>query len=205
MGLSVLAKGVSAMVRTRSGKVWMWRWRRNPLRRRCDVVDAWIVILAWVIALAGSLIAGMSTNSAVAHGLDQERAERHPITSVLTEDAPGRTSASAVDDSHVWAPVRWTAPDGSTHTGRAKVHPGAKTGTRATVWIDRQGRLTPKPLAPEEASFQAAWSGLLVGLGVVGGVLGSAQVIRLRLTRRQLRQWDAEWVRVDTPWGWKTG
>jgi F0F1-type ATP synthase membrane subunit c/vacuolar-type H+-ATPase subunit K len=193
------------MAKTRCGKGWMWRWRRNPLRRRSDVVDAWIVLAAWLIALCGGVLTGLAAGSAVDHGLDRQRAERHPVSSVLTENAPGRTSASALDGSHVWAIVRWTAPDGSTHTGRAKVHPGAKAGTLATVWVDRQGRLTSKPLAHGEASFQAAWTGVLVGLGVAGALLGGAQLVRLRLARRQSRQWDEEWARVDTPWGWKAG
>lgn len=183
----------------------MWRWRRNPLRRRSDVIDAWIVLAAWVIALAAGLLAGLATGSAVDHGLDRQRAERQPVSAVLNEKAPGRTSAAAVDDSHVWANARWTAPDGTEHTGRTKVHPGTKTGTQVTVWIDRQGRLTSKPLSPGEASFQAAWTGVLVAMGTAVAVIGSAQIPRALLERRQLEQWDEEWARVDNPRGWKTG
>ncbi|WP_026151719.1 Rv1733c family protein [Streptomyces prunicolor] len=193
------------MARTRCGKVWMWRWRHNPLRRRSDVADAWILLAAWLIALCGGLLAGLAAGSAVGHGLDRQRAERHPVSAVLTVNAPGKTSASALDGSHVWATVRWTAPDGSTHTGQTKVRPDAKAGTLATVWLDRRGRLTSKPLAPGEASLQAAWTGVLVGLGAAGGLLVGAQLVRLRLARRQSRQWDEEWARVDTPWGWKAG
>lgn len=32
----------------------LWRWRRNPLRRREDVLEAWILLIVWlVVALAG--------------------------------------------------------------------------------------------------------------------------------------------------------
>ncbi|MEU6148103.1 hypothetical protein ABZ848_48185 [Streptomyces sp. NPDC047081] len=193
------------MAKTRCGKVWLWRWRRNPLRRRGDVVDAWIVLAAWLIALCGGLFTGLAAGVAADHGLQRHRTERHLVSAVLAENAPGRTSASALDNNHVWATVRWTAPDGSTRSGQAKVRPDAKQGTPATVWVDRHDRLASKPLTPGEASFQAAWTGVLVGLGAVGALLGGAQLLRLHLARRQARQWDEEWARVDTPWGWKAG
>ncbi|MCI3276704.1 Rv1733c family protein [Streptomyces cylindrosporus] len=193
------------MAKTRYGKVWMWRWRHNPLRRRSDVVDAWIVLAAWLIALCGGLFTGLTSGVTADHELDRQRAERHPLSAVLTENAPGRTSVSALDGDLVRATVRWTAPDGSTHTGLTKVRADAKAGAPATVWVDRQGRLTSKPLTPGDATFQAAWTGVLVGLGVAGALLGGAQLMRLQLARRQSRQWDEEWARVDTPWGWKTG
>ncbi|MFF7980154.1 hypothetical protein ACFZDK_13635 [Streptomyces sp. NPDC007901] len=193
------------MVRTRGARVRMWRLRRNPLRRRSDVVDAWILLAAWLIALAVGLITGLAAGSAVDHQLDRQRAERRTVPAVLTANAPGRTSASAVDDGRVWATVRWTAPDGSTHTGRTTVHPGAKAGTPVTVWIDRQGRLTSEPLAPVDAAFQVTWTGVLVALTTGGAVLGVTQLVRLRLERRRLERWDEEWARVDSPKGWKTG
>ncbi|MET7575044.1 hypothetical protein ABZT04_42260 [Streptomyces sp. NPDC005492] len=193
------------MTGTRTGGIRLWRWRHNPLRRRSDVIDAWMVLVAWLLALAGGLLAGLTTASAVDHGLDRQRTERHAVSAVLRERAPGRTSASAVDDSHVWATVRWTAPDGSSHTGQARVHPGTRTGARVAVWIDGQGRLTSKPLAPGEASLQATWSGALVAVGTAGAVLGGAQIPRVFLERRQLGRWDEEWARIDNPRGWKTG
>ncbi|MGW7169616.1 hypothetical protein ACWGH3_30930 [Streptomyces sp. NPDC054884] len=34
-----------------------WRWRRNPLRRQADIVEAWIVLAVWtVIVLGGTLV-----------------------------------------------------------------------------------------------------------------------------------------------------
>ncbi|MFI6662470.1 hypothetical protein ACIBL8_43985 [Streptomyces sp. NPDC050523] len=110
-----------------------------------------------------------------------------------------------MDDSHVWATARWTAPDDTAHTGRTKVHPGPKTGTRVTAWIDRQGRLTSKPLSPGEASFQATWTGVLVAMGTAVAAICSAQIPRTFLERRQLKRWDEEWAHVDNPRGWRTG
>lgn len=198
-------EGVSTMAGTRVGRLWTWRWRRSPLRRGSDLVEAWIVLAAWLIALAGSLLAGLTTADAVKRGLDQQRTERRPITAVLTEKADGSTSAQAVDDSRVWAGVRWTAPDGSSHTGRTEVRPSTPKGTLVTIWTDRQGQLVSKPLTPGDAEFQADWTGALAAAGTAGVVFGSAQLARAGLERRRLREWEEEWMRVDTRRGGRTG
>jgi hypothetical protein len=130
-----------------------------------------------------------------------------PFRSSLTKDLRALERRLAGQDAGIGP--RWQsrlghrAPDGSTHTGQAKVHPEAKAGTLATVRVDRQGRL--RPLTPGEASFQASWTGVLAGLGVAGSLLGGAQLVRLDLARRQSRQRDEEWARVDTPWGRTAG
>ncbi|MEU2879366.1 hypothetical protein ABZ651_24505, partial [Streptomyces sp. NPDC007070] len=44
-------EGVSKVTR-RAGVRW-WRWRRNPLRRTSDVVEAWLLLVAWTLAVLG--------------------------------------------------------------------------------------------------------------------------------------------------------
>ena len=39
----------------RSPKVWLWRWRRNPLRRRADVVEGWVVLGVGLLAVLAGL------------------------------------------------------------------------------------------------------------------------------------------------------
>ena len=36
----------------------------------------------------------------------------------------------------MWAEVRWTATDGSAHTGQTRVAPASTVGTPVTVWTD---------------------------------------------------------------------
>ncbi|MFF4751695.1 Rv1733c family protein [Streptomyces sp. NPDC002514] len=182
-----------------------WRWRRSPLRRRSDVVEAWILLAAWVIAVVGSIFAGLVAASTVDRNLAQQRAERHTVSAVVTEDAPHGPSARTPDGGHVWATVRWTAPDGSTHLARTEVPPAAPKGTQVTVWTDGQGRLTSRPMAGGDAAFQSVWTGALVAVATAGAVAGCAQLARGRLERRRLNQWAEEWERVDTRWGGRTG
>ncbi|MYW21330.1 hypothetical protein GT039_38670, partial [Streptomyces sp. SID2955] len=62
----------------RGPKVWLWRWRRNPLKRRADVVEAWVVLGACLLTVLAGVLAGLTATGSVEHGLARERAERRP-------------------------------------------------------------------------------------------------------------------------------
>ncbi|MEI5525467.1 hypothetical protein WB401_12950 [Streptomyces brasiliscabiei] len=170
-----------------------------------DVVEAWVVLGAWVFAVAGGLLAGLGVTGAVERSLDRRRAERRAVSAVLIEDAADRKSAQAVDDERVWGTVRWRAPDGAVRTGQARVSAESPAGTRVTVWTDRHGGLTSEPVTHQEAQAQAAMVGVVTAMGVGGIVLGGAWAVRGCLDRRRMARWDEEWARIDTPWGRKTG
>ncbi|MGI5198356.1 Rv1733c family protein [Streptomyces sp. CA-288835] len=193
------------MARTRHTTVRLWRWRSNPLRRRVDVVEAWLLLGAWLIALVGGLIAGLAAAEAVSRSVDRQREERRPVTAVLAENAPERSPTESVGDDLVWATVRWKTPDGNARTGEAQVKPEAKKGTRTTVWTDRDGTLMPQPLNEAEAVLQAVSAGLLAATGAGGAVWLTAWTVRGRLDQRRMREWDAEWERADMRWGGRTG
>ncbi|MFF8395247.1 hypothetical protein [Streptomyces sp. NPDC016172] len=193
------------MTRTRRGNVAgvrLWRWRNNPLRRRSDRLEAWTVLLAWVLAALGGVIAGLVAAGGVDRSLAEQRAESQAVRAVLTERAP-KTPQVTTDGSGghtVWATVRWTAPDGSQHTGRAEAEPAAAAGTRVTVWTDRSGELVDTPLTPTESMFQAAGTGVLAGAGTAATVWACGRLVRMRLDRLRLAAWDAEWARVGPQW-----
>ncbi|MER6283112.1 Rv1733c family protein [Streptomyces sviceus] len=123
-----------------------WRWRRNPLRRRSDVVEAWIVLATCLVALLGGLLAGEEAGAATEAGLTARRTAAHTVSAVLVEDAgAASTVPTSGTGETVRATVRWTAPDGSTRTGQARVEPGGAAGTSVTVWIDRGGNPVRTP------------------------------------------------------------
>ncbi|WP_059082510.1 Rv1733c family protein [Streptomyces scabiei] len=186
-------------------KVRCWRWRRNPLRRLSDVIEAWIILAGWVMALVGGLYAGLAAADAIERSADRQRTERREVSAVLAEDAKGKVPARAAGDPRVWATVRWTAPDGSTRTGEARVSATSPAGDRVTVWIDKSGHLTAPPLTDGQARSHAAAGGLLVATGVGGIALAAVRVARFHLNQRRMEQWAVEWERVDTRWGRKTG
>ncbi|MHA5048246.1 Rv1733c family protein [Streptomyces sp. SD15] len=185
-------------------KVWLWRWRRNPLRRRSDTLEAWIVLGAWALTVLGGVLTGLLATQSVEDGLARERAEWHSVLALLTEDVSGSTEPATGADM-VWAKVHWTAADGSPHAGQARVPVGSSAGTPVTVWTDLDGRLVTKPATPSQARLRASLVGTLVGVGVAAVPFVGGRLVRGRLERRRMDRWDEEWQRIGPLWGRKTG
>ncbi|MFF7984039.1 hypothetical protein ACFZDK_33820 [Streptomyces sp. NPDC007901] len=196
------------MARARRTATRWWRWRRSPLRRRIDVAEAWVLLGAWLLAVAGGLLAGLLTTGTVERDLDRQRSERRESPAVVTTDAVAAADQAPVKQigaRSVWATVRWSTPDGSAHTGRTRVPPGTRAGTTITVWTDQRGRLVDEPLSGADAWLRAAIAGVLVAAGAGGAVWVGGRLVRVRLDRQRLRQWGEEWDRIGTQWGRKTG
>lgn len=187
----------------RGPKVWLWRWRRNPLKRRADVVEAWVVLGAWLLTVLAGVSAGLVAARSVEHGLARERAAWRPVVARVVGRAPGtsvvRGQASAGD--RVWAKVRWTVSDGSTHTGQIRVAPGSRAGTPVTVWSDPQGHLVSRPTSSSAAAFRGALIGCLVGVSAAAVPFVGGLALRGRLERRRMHAWDTEWARLGPQWG----
>ncbi|MFJ7333184.1 hypothetical protein ACIQUU_08015 [Streptomyces sp. NPDC101116] len=179
----------------------LWRWRRNPLRRREDVWEAWILLVAWFVVVVAGPVAGVLGAQATVDRHAQRRVERHPVTATLLGDSPRSTVNGEITIERVTAPVRWTAADGTSHTGRAQVDAGRKAGERVVVWLDQKDRLTGEPQTPGDANVEAAFMGAAsfgaVAVAAAAGVHGA----RLALDRRRSRAWDAEWRRLGSQWG----
>lgn len=183
-------------------RVRFWRCRRNPLRRHSDVVEAGIVFATWSLALLGGAFAGHAAAIAFDQDLAAQRAEVHPVAAVAAEDAsvlPPITTG--FDDGKVWAKVHWTTADGVIHTARTEVEPDARVGTRVTAWADSTGdRLVSEPPSPTQVRLEAAGTGVLVASFAGSVVLTGGWLVRRRLLRLRLAEWDAEWKRVGPQW-----
>ncbi|WP_444546239.1 Rv1733c family protein, partial [Streptomyces longispororuber] len=104
-------------------RVLCWRWRRGPLRRRSDVIEAWTVLVTGVVLFVGAPAAGVTAGAAVHERAEEAaraaHATRHRVTATLTADAPPAVPAVGVVPLYE-VPARWTAPDGSHHSGSAR-------------------------------------------------------------------------------------
>ncbi|MFG2264373.1 hypothetical protein [Streptomyces sp. NPDC048720] len=188
----------------RGPKVWLWRWRRNPLRRRADVLEAWVVLAAWLLTVLAGVSAGLAAARSVDDGLARERAAWRPVVARVVAKAPGRSASETSGAERVWAEVRWPAADGSAHTGQARVAPGSAAGSPVTVWTDPRGHLVSRPATASEAAFRAVLMGGLVGLSAAAVPFVGGLALRGRLERRRMDDWDAEWARLGPQWGRKT-
>ncbi|MGW2033888.1 Rv1733c family protein [Streptomyces sp. NPDC001811] len=183
----------------------LWRWRSNPLRRREDVVEAWIVLVVWVLAVAGGALAGLVTARAAEDDYAEQRAHRHAVRAVLVSDAPRDLTVDGSPDGRVQGSVRWAAPDGTSRTGHTLVDGGLKAGARLTVWLDDRGRLVlSQPPGRVRSDVEAALFGAAAVLAVAVPVFGAGAVARAQLDRRRMAHWDQEWGLVGPRWGPKT-
>ncbi|ARP73461.1 hypothetical protein LK07_30895 [Streptomyces pluripotens] len=187
----------------RGPKVWLWRWRRNPLKRRTDVAEAWLVLGTWLLTVLTGVLAGLAAVRSAEQGLARERATWRPAVAQVVEPVPGGSPAHSRISAgeRVWVKVRWTAADGSAHTGRARVAPGSKAGTLVTVWTDEAGRLGSRPASASEGALRAALLGGLAGVSCAAVPLAGGLALRGRLERRRMDAWAAEWAWLGPRWG----
>lgn len=182
----------------RAGGVWLWRWRRNALKRRSDVTEAWtgaaaVAVLLLAVPSVGVTTAAVGERSA----LDQARG-LHRAAARVVEEVPATPSRfSDMADDQVRATVRWAVQDGSFQTGETLVSAGSKAGASTTVWLDDEGRLRPAPPTPAQARSQGAALGAAAGAGTCVLVMGGWWVARVRLDVRRGAQWDRAWAEFN--------
>ncbi|MFF7144498.1 Rv1733c family protein [Streptomyces nodosus] len=189
------------MRRIRRRTVLGWRWRRNPLRRRSDVAEGWVVLATWVTATGVAVAVGAVGARAVDGALRQQRAEREPVSAVVLKATPHDARQVGTGFAYArTATVRWTDDGGTVRTGTTAVRTGTEEGTEVRAWTDGHGRLVPAPAGPARAALRIAVSG--AGAGAAGGlvILAGGCAVRLRIERRAVEQWGAEWERVGPQW-----
>ncbi|MFR9796560.1 hypothetical protein ACL02U_11740 [Streptomyces sp. MS06] len=189
----------------RGPTVWLWRWRRNPLRRRADKVEAWVLLAAWTVTVLAGVLAGLVAAGSVERGLARERAEWRPTAARLAGGVPGPADRGASDGDRVWVEATWSAPDGSRHSGRVLVSPDSAGGNEVTVWTDPAGRLVGPPVTASRARLRSALIGVLAGASTAAVPFVAGRAVRCRLEYRRVRQWDVEWARFEPRWRGRTG
>ena len=182
--------------------VRFWRWRRNPLKRGTDRVEALGVAALMAVLAVGAPAAGAATGLGVAEAAHRP-AGWHTTSAVLTQDSPpsyigdGLTSGTA----NVRSDVQWKTADGRVHHGLALVRPDSPAGTRTTVWLDSSGALRTDPANPTAVRARALTYGTFAASGTVL-VAGTGWVCARRcLDRRRAADLDREWARIGPQWG----
>ncbi|MCQ4083226.1 hypothetical protein NGB36_22130 [Streptomyces sp. RB6PN25] len=185
----------------RSTTVRLWRWRRNPLRRRSDVVEAWVTAVALLLVLIFAPFAGFVAGHALDSSAAHQRTEVHRVTAVLQQNAPVLAgTASQAGSSHVQVPVRWKAYDGAVHTGTTLVPQGLKAGTPVVVWADHAARLVPPPPSAAQGLALAVTGGIGAAAGVCLLVMMACSLIRTELDHLRMGEWDREWADKGPRW-----
>ncbi|MEV5508515.1 Rv1733c family protein [Streptomyces orinoci] len=187
-----------------------WRWRRNPLRRRSDVVEAWLGLVAVVLMLVAGPVAGWASGSlahgALRHMVRQQRLHRHQVEAVLLKVLPGRPmdtdpQADGRREGHHRVIARWPGPDGTLHTGVVPVHGTAAAGKRFSMWTDDQGGAAGRPLDGATAQVHSVLAGVGAAAATAGVIQGARVLAVRRLVRRRYARWDRDWEQARHTWG----
>ncbi|MFE2100116.1 hypothetical protein [Streptomyces sp. PTD9-10] len=179
----------------------LWRWRRSPLRRTSDLIEAWLLLVAWGAGVLGGATAGTVAAVAADQGFEEDRSSRRQVVAVLLERAGESAPTHADVTTNAGATVRWTTPDGRTRTGRAAVPAHTPVGTHVRLWTSSRGDLVSQPPGRSDAVLRSSLTGAGAAMAAGGAVWGSARAVRALLDRHRTRQWALEWERADTQRG----
>lgn len=179
---------------------WLWRWRKNPLRRRSDRAEAWTGLAVAVVVAVSAPITGAVASDEVADNL-REQPGLHRTSAVLREDAPTTDGIATVSDRPtVLTEVRWTGPDGRSRTARAPVQSGTREGTHVQVWLDRGDRPQQPPPDATEVGLESGAAGAAVAVATCFLVGSGGWLVRRRLDGVREREWEREWATVGPRW-----
>ncbi|MFC7219040.1 hypothetical protein ACFQLX_12820 [Streptomyces polyrhachis] len=182
--------------------VRLWRWRRNALKRRSDVLEAWAVLLTALFALVGGVLLGVAAGSGVQHQLLRQREGRQPVRAVLAADPrAAHATSSDVPQGHRPATVSWRADDGRRLTATARVPRELKAGDTALLWTDPTGtRILPAPPTRSDAALQGTFAGVATAAAITAVCWLLRRWAAHRLDRHRLDTWAYEWARVGPHW-----
>ncbi|GAB2881550.1 hypothetical protein GCM10027074_57290 [Streptomyces deserti] len=182
-----------------------WRWRRNPLRRRSDVVEAWTVLVVAVLLLVVAPLVGAAA-AGWAHGearkaAAEQRAERHRVRAEVVGRASDSLPSAQAGAQHAYrATVRWTEPGEGERTAVARVPGDTRQGEKVDVWFDSRGRNVTPPVDGADVWQHTLTVGVCATGGAVAVVLLGHGVVRRAALSRRLAEWEREWARTEPEW-----
>jgi hypothetical protein len=187
---------------------WMKLTRRfggdgNLLRRRSDLVDAWLLPAAIAAFLVLGPIVAVVT---VAWVHADEAAARHAqlswhrVEAVLLQAVPGpEMSGNGTNSWLASTPARWTV-NGRPYSGDVPAAAGSRAGSVAPVWLDRAGKVQPPPPTAAQLGDRAV-TATSIALAILAMLLAGLALLGKRaLDKRRLASWETAWLAVGPRW-----
>ncbi|MCX4852823.1 Rv1733c family protein [Streptomyces canus] len=182
-----------------------WRWRRNPLRRRSDVVEAWTVLAVAALMLLGAPLVGAVVGW-WAHGdaravATAQRSERHRVRAEVVGRVPDSLpSVQGGRERSYRVTVRWAEAGGAAKTATARVPSGTDQGEKVDVWFDSRGRSVAPP--PDETMvWQHTVTMGACGAGAtIAVILLGHSLVRGAADRHRLAEWERDWTLTEPLW-----
>src|SRR3712207_6380877 len=169
----------------------------GPLRRASDRLECLarvLLVVSLLTAVPVSLAFATATYTQASAQATARADDQYRVTARLLEDAPAPAREFWSSPEETWsnqeqATAVWTDPAGREHRAPVSVRPGTKAGTTVTLWIDRDGNRTTRPLSDGDATDQAVGRGIVTlgGLSVIAW--GVYRSFRTLLDRSRSRRW----------------
>jgi hypothetical protein len=177
------------------------RLDRNPLRRGIDRAET-IIILVLLVAFGcgawfGAHAAARWIAARSAVEMQAQQTTVHRVRAVLLEQPVPERAYDTYLGSQALA--RWTAPDGSKHSGTVTAPLNTPIGSTVLTWVNQSGDQVT-PLLPDQAAFRSDIAAIVAvsAAGIAALLLGIA--VHCALDRRRLAAWDAEWLATGPRW-----
>jgi hypothetical protein len=175
---------------------------RNPLRRRSDRVETYLLAGLFVATAAGAPFAAQAASQAAYSGAlraeQTQLATRHQVRAVLTQTA-GSNGAYTLS-AEVPVPATWTSATGVRRTGMILALEGTPKGSQVSLWADNQGNIVSPPLLPAQVAGQGDVAALGTSVGIAVLYLCEAGIVRYVVNRRRMAAWETDWAVTAQVW-----
>jgi hypothetical protein len=175
----------------------------NPLRRHVDKLES-AVVVSMVVAflVAAPLLAIFAVRIVAAAGAREVRAEtswKH-VSAVLTQDAGTGLIGLDGEWDTSWVTARWTARDGTRHSGLIPVELNARAGQRVTLYAAPAGQLTPPPMTSRAVAEHEVVAAIAVPAGLALLLSITVWAARVLANRRRMAGWTKAWAAIGPRW-----
>jgi hypothetical protein len=189
-------------------KTWQKLARRmgcdgNPMRRRSDRVEAWLLPGAIATFFALCPVVAYGTSSVIHH--ENARAVQaakswQRVDAMLLRSAPGpQQTDNGANAWFVETMARWTF-DGRQYTGDVPVLSNARAGAIVPILLNKQGQVEAPPLPQSQISNLDVEAILFALMLLALAVTGLTRLIHRALDRRRFAGWDSAWMEVAPRW-----
>ena len=116
-------------------------FRRNPLLRASDRIEAMAMVVAVVVSLLAIPIAaavGTAVHDSRRDIYSEQHHTRHLVTATITED----TAAQNISRTNTATMAACWSAAGAEHTGAVEAQSATKSGDHVAIWVDNNGKLT---------------------------------------------------------------
>jgi hypothetical protein len=175
----------------------------NPLRRRADLIEAWLAPATIVVFLALCplvvVVTGMTVRADNA-AARQAQQSWQPVKAVVLDAVPGpEMSDHGANTWLTWTPAYWTA-GGHEWIGEVPAPAGSRAHSTVTAWLGPAGNVETPPLTAAGARSRVVDATLIALAALVVLLAIMTAVARRVLDRHRLAGWETAWMSVGPVW-----